>query len=200
MKKFMLLGVVGLMMACTPKKEVVDVFQGSPGMPGTNGQDGISCSVMSVEGGASLMCGGQAVFLANGQNGADGMNGEDGSDGMDGADGSDGADGQDGTDGQDGVAGSDGQDGSDGAQGPQGIPGVASGMLTEVVLNSCTLVESGIYAKLVGSGSLKLYSNHNCSGNSMESLSSEDEIFVLVGGNMLIFQSTNNKLFKLVFN
>lgn len=99
-----------------------------------------------------------------------------------------GSDGQDGVDGQDGADGVDGQDGT------------SSGTLSQLTLNGCTSIGDGLYAKLIGQGSLKLYLNNTCSGNGVASLSSTDEIHVLSGGNLLVFESNNNVLYKLTLN
>ncbi len=171
MKKIIAMLSLLTVVSCGPSVERIDVIDGRDGRDGTSSV----CSVSQVEGGITLSCSdGSSGFLANGTNGQDG------------------ADGQNGEDGSDGENGQDGQDGTDGING--------SGNLSQIALNGCTLASSGVYAKLQGSGSLKLYSNSNCSGNSLASLSSTDEIYVLSGGNLLIFQSAANILYKLTFN
>ncbi len=87
--------------------------------------------------------------------------------------------------------------GDDGAAGPAGP---SLGQMSAVVISGCTLIETGLYGKLVGAGSLKLYSTAACSGSAVASLSSTDELYILVGGNMLIFQSGSSTLYKLTFN
>lgn len=47
---------------------------------GKNGENGISCEVIPVLGGANVKCNGETVFLANGDPGRDGLNGQDGED------------------------------------------------------------------------------------------------------------------------
>ena len=117
---------------------------------GVDGQDGTSCTIADVVGGAMITCAHTSVFIKDGVDGQDGSacsvveaqnssgsliscadgttafirNGKDGTDGQDGEDGADGQDGEDGTDGQDGEDGehgADGQDGEDGTDGQDGL-------------------------------------------------------------------------------
>jgi len=116
---------------------------------GVDGQDGTSCTIADVVGGAMITCAHTSVFIKDGVDGQDGSacsvveaqnssgsliscadgttafirNGKDGTDGQDGEDGTDGQDGEDGTDGQDGEDGTDGQDGEDGTDGQDGEDG-----------------------------------------------------------------------------
>ena len=94
--------------------------------------------------------------------------------------------GQDGVDGQDGLDGKDGENGS-------------AGTLSEVELSGCTSIRDGLHAKAQGSGSLKLYSNSNCSGSGVETLSSTNEVYVFPNGDLLLFQSDLNLLYLLEF-
>jgi len=116
---------------------------------GVDGQDGTSCTIADVVGGAMITCAHTSVFIKDGVDGQDGSacsvveaqnssgsliscadgttafirNGKDGTDGQDGEDGADGQDGEDGTDGQDGEDGEDGADGQDGEDGTDGQDG-----------------------------------------------------------------------------
>ena len=107
---------------------------------GVDGQDGTSCTIADVVGGAMITCAHTSVFIKDGVDGQDGSacsvveaqnssgsliscadgttafirNGKDGTDGQDGEDGTDG---QDGEDGEDGAEGQDGEDGTDGQDG-----------------------------------------------------------------------------------
>lgn len=182
MKKLGLLLIVTNLAACAPDKEIVKVIKGEKGDPG------VSCLAEEVENGLSLSCANGVFFVANGKDGLDGADGQDGADGIDG---------QDGADGQDGVNGQDGEDGEDGSPGE---PGPMFGSLSEVELDGCTLIVDGLYGKLQGNGSLKLYNNNSCQGNGVGSLSSTDEIHVLSNGDLLIFQSLAQVLFMLEFN
>ncbi len=173
MNKYLSTFVFLCLSSCAPHIEQVDIIKGPKGDPGT------SCSAAQSEGGVLISCGGsEALFVSNGTPGADGEDGEDGSDGS---------------------AGQDGQPGEDGQDGAPGADGTSSGLMSEIELNGCTPVAEGRWAKLIGQGSLKVYSNQWCNGNSVASLSSTDEVHILAGGDLLLFQSQTNSLYKLVF-
>jgi hypothetical protein len=74
--------------ACSPDREVVEVYKGEQGLPGLDGRDGTSCFVTAAEGGANLSCSdGSSAFVANGLPGEQGPQGIPGLAGEAGADG-----------------------------------------------------------------------------------------------------------------
>lgn len=162
--------LVAFLISCGNSTEVVEVFKGDKGDVGAPGADGTSVVCVVNETEEGISFDCTDGNLFTAHNGANGQNGADGADGV------------------------DGQDGTDGTNGLNG-----TGALSQIVLGNCTLIETGLYAKLVGQGSLKLYSTSACSGNSTATLSSTDELYILSGGDLLIFQSTASLLYKFDF-
>lgn len=139
-------GSVALGLSCGPSHpRGSEVFEDAQDY-GTNKEPPkpfLSCSVVSAEGGAHVVCpDGSNQFILNGKDGAAGTPGEAGSkgdsgkDGAQGANGSDGLNGEKGEQGVQGNAGTDGKDGKDGAAGADGYSLVF--LSTSAPLTSCS--------------------------------------------------------------
>jgi len=145
MKRIIIIAIaVALATGCSPKREVVDVINGTPGNDGRDGANGHSLVSQYMDA-TELECdsagGGRldiyidmddSLTASDGDqyqnslvacNGLNGLNGSDGSDGSDGSNGINGHDGIAGPPGSSGPPGLNGNPGLDGEPGPQGQPG-----------------------------------------------------------------------------
>lgn len=212
MKKFLVVFMLGLA-ACSPKRELVDIYNGAPG---ANGHSIVSIYQSATElecssGGSrldmyldmdySLSANAadkytNSIIVCNGSNGLNGAQGTPGMQGPQGVAGGIGPQGPPGLSGNNGAPGSPGSAGPMGPQGPtgpqgiQGPAGSAGATITVIDASNCTLVPSSspaVYAKANG-GNFKLYSNSSCSGNSLEELN-EGHSFWVAAKALLVMSS-----------
>lgn len=218
MKKLLLLAAI-LMTGCGPVTETVKIIKGDKG---DAGQDGVSCTLSSVENGVQLSCSDETSFIVyNGINGLDGISGQDGLDGENGITGQSGQDGTNGTDGlsctveqlengaiincnnstatvlngTDGQNGDDGVDGAGGQDGQNGSNAVAT--ITNYSSSSCTLiVGTTVYTKPSGSGNRGLYTSNTCSSNSKYAEVSQGEAYWVSTSSLATLDGNTLKVIK----
>lgn len=194
MKKFLVFATVAFIAACSPTKEVVEIYKGDPGVPG---QDGVSCTVSQLENGALLSCSDETVVtILNGQNGQNGSNGTDGQDGEscsveqleNGA--------------QITCAGSsatvlNGTDGEDGQDGSNGSNGTIV-TIANYTSSSCTRITgTSTYIK-VGNTNARLYSSSSCHSNSKFAEISQGESYWASGTALAVWYDDGVRV--LIFN
>jgi hypothetical protein len=206
MKKLVLILVALVGIGCAKSSNLEATVTGRDGK---DGRDGVSCTVVSSEGGAVISCGdGTSVTVRDGQNGTNGTNGQDGQNGTscstqeaydDGyliscGDGSEveihnGRDGQNGQNGQNGSNGSNGKDGHDGSNGAN---------VDEYSSDSCVKIgNTDKYTKSEGN-KRSIYKNSNCSSSSKEHEVSEDDAYWVSGNSVCSLK--NGSLRVITFN